>query len=547
MWIKTNFMVKRVVLCGLLALITVVVTPLCVKATEPQLVINIVVGSLRSSDLDRYHDNLSDGGFRRLMEGGVYVTSAQVDYALCSTAAGLATLSTGTQPSVHGIIGESWWSYADSSRVSLIGDSKAHPIEFSIGAVSCSPNRLIVPTTGDMLRYLHPESKHFTIAIDALSAVVTTGRSGIAYWAETNKTHWTTSSAYTDRLADWVKEYNRTESNDMYRMERWTPLYDAKLYKNSEVAVIEDIKGRSTKLLSDVDLKLAKSKIGHMCYTPAGNSMVIEFARRLIAQERLATNDTPDLLNIVLDTPRYIATVYGPESMEYEDMLYRLDKKLEEFLTYVYAQVKEPSDVVIVVSSPHGTSPSYNPVGHKPKERFNVLQAEVLVNAFLGAHYGSDNYVLGFANNAIYLNHTALLNKQLSIDAIREQVATFMLQLRGVATAISASSLRNTSFAEGRSRLLQQSFYATRSGDVIVDLQPGWIIERSDCRSAADAGYNYDREVPLIIYGGIEPQVVERSVSIVELAPTIAHILGIERPWASTTRPMSEVRRAENR
>ena len=191
--------------------------------------------------------------------------------------------------------------------------------------------------------------------------------------------------------------------------------------------------------------------------------------------------------------------------------------------------------------------PSYNPVGHKPKERFNVLQAEVLVNAFLGAHYGSDNYVLGFANNAIYLNHTALLNKQLSIDAIREQVATFMLQLRGVATAISASSLRNTSFAEGRSRLLQQSFYATRSGDVIVDLQPGWIIERSDCRSAADAGYNYDREVPLIIYGGIEPQVVERSVSIVELAPTIAHILGIERPWASTTRPMSEVRRAENR
>jgi hypothetical protein len=165
---------------------------------------------------------------------------------------------------------------------------------------------------------------------------------------------------------------------------------------------------------------------------------------------------------------------------------------------------------------------------------------EVIVNAFLGARYGSENYVLGFANNAIYLNHQTILEKRLSIESIREEVATFLLQMRGVATAISASSLRNTSFADGRTRLLQQSFYATRSGDVVVDFMPGWIIEDSATRSASDAGYNYDRKVPLIIYGTAAKGRYDKAVSIVEVAPTITALLGIEQPWASTANPLKE-------
>lgn len=536
-------MLRRTAIWAILSLIVIVSAPLCAIAREPQLVVNIVVSSLRSNDLSRYADNFSEGGFRRLMDGGVYFTSAYHDYAVCSTATGIATLTTGAQPSSHGVVGSEWWNYIDSSRVSLIDDSKARPIEFSIGAESCSPHRLVAPTIGDMLITANPKSKNITIAIDALSAVVATGHRGIAYWAESNKTHWTTSSAYTESLPQWVCNYNQLGFNDIYHMDRWTPIYYAKIYKNEEVAVIEDIKGKSTKLLSNVDLTLASSKIGHMRYTPAGNNMVLEFARSLITQEQLTSNDTPDLLNIILDTPRYIATTYGPESMEYEDMLYRLDKKLEEFLNHLYAQVDDPSEVIVVLSSPHGTSPSYNRIGQKAQERFNVRQVEVLVNAFLGARYGSDSYILGFANNAIYLNHSLILDKRLSLETIREEVATFMLQLRGVASTLSASSLRNTSFAEGRSRLLQQSFYATRSGDVIVDLQPGWIIESNETRSAADAGYNYDREVPVIIYGGLVPMVVERPISIIEIAPTVATLLGIERPWASTALPIAEIKR----
>ncbi len=521
-------------------LATIIFALTAAMAQKPQLVVNIIIGSMRSNDIERYASNLSDNGFKRLANGGVVYTNACYDYALTSSAAGLATLATGTQPSIHGAIGEYWWNYTDESRVSLIGDPKACPVPFSTGAGSYSPHRLSCPTLGDMLTAANPESKSFTVAIDPLSALLLTGHSGVAYWPETNKTNWTTSSAYLHELPLWVRNYNANQTNSMYTLKRWTPLYAASTYCNNEVAVIEDIKNKSTKLISDVNLQLANSPIGAMRYTPAGNTMLLEFASMLIAQERLGSDSAPDILNICLDTSRYIASTYGPESMEYEDMLYRLDKDIEEFLTFLYAQIKDPRHIVVVVTSDHGTSPSYNPIGSTARERFNVRQMEVIVNAFLGARYGSDHYVMGFANNALYLNHRILLEKHLAIEAIREEVATFLLQMRGVATAISASSLRNTSFADGRSRLVQQSFYATRSGDILIDFMPGWIIEDSAVRSASDAGYNYDRKVPLIIYGtGIAGSYSE-EVSMVMVAPTIARLLGIEQPWASTATPLKE-------
>jgi len=221
-------------------------------------------------------------------------------------------------------------------------------------------------------------------------------------------------------------------------------------------------------------------------------------------------------------------------------MLYRLDKSLADFLTFLYAQFDDPEDVVVVLSSDHGTSPAYNPVGGVTRERFNVSQMVVLVNAFLGARYGSADYILGFANNALYLDHTLLQERRIDLETVREEVAVFLLQLRGVANALSASSLRNTAFANGRSRLLQQSFVPTRSGDVVIDFMPGWTIEDSNYRSASHAGYYYDRRVPLIISHSGDARRIDREVSITQVAPTLANILGIEAPWASEAEPLAE-------
>lgn len=534
----------RATILTLLAILTMPLFGIEAKAQEdrPRLVVNIIVGSMRASDLERYGDNFGEYGFKRLMGSGAYFTDAEYDYSLTSTAAGLATLSTGAQPSIHGVVGDSWWDHVNNAYVELVADAKSQPVPFSTGSISCSPHRLQAPTLGDMIVEANPQSKQITIAINPQSAIVLNGKQGVAYWAERNKTYWTTSSAYLDKIPKWVADYNSSNGNNDYTIRRWEPYGAIAYYHNSEVAVVEDIKGKRTNLISGIDLHLDRSLYGQMCYTPAGNTMLLEFATQAVTHEALGRDSATDILNIYLDTSRYITEVYGPESIEYEDMLYRLDADIARFLTYLYVFVGSEEDVVVVLTSDHGTAPSYNPHGSQERERFNHRQMEVIVNAFLGARYGSGNYVIGFANNALYLNHELLNSKKLSIATIQEEVATFLLQMRGVSTALSATALRNTSFCEGRQRLMQQSFHATRSGDVVIDFMPGWMVESLDYRSTSHAGYLYDRSVPLIICGGgVATQRVVRTVSIAEVAPTIAHLVGVDAPWASSARPMTEL------
>ncbi|MBP3455764.1 MAG: alkaline phosphatase family protein [Alistipes sp.] len=517
-----------------------------VSAGQPRLTINIIVGSMRASDLERYADNFTDGGFRRLMQGGALYRNAAYDYMLTTTPVSLATIVTGAQPSVHGIVGEGWYDYTDNSLVGLIDDDKEQSLRFSTGSGNYSPRRLIAPTLADALLASNDSSKAVSIAVDPVAAIVMAGKSGEAYWAEGVQTHWTTSSYYVRTLPQWIEQYNLHDTNQFYELSRWTTLYDYDKYINSEVSVIEGVSNTSdkrVKLVEGTDLKLASSRMGRMRYTPAGNTMILEFATSMITIGKLGTDADPDILNIYLDPARYIAEAYGPESVEYEDMLYRLDKDLEEFLTFVTAQFESPSQLLVTLTSDHGTSPSYNPSGKRAAERFNHRQMEVIVNAFLGARYGSDNYITGYRNNAIYLDHNLLYRKNIELDTIQEQIAAFVLQFRGVSHALSARAMRNTSFGEGTGRSMQRSFYPARSGDVVITLMPGWIDERDDCRSLSGSAYNYDRRVPMIIFGGgIKAARIDSPTDITDLTATEAYMLGIDAPAAASGRILDEAR-----
>ncbi len=73
-----------------------------------------------------------------------------------------------------------------------------------------------------------------------------------------------------------------------------------------------------------------------------------------------------------------------------------------------------------------------------------------------------------------------------------------------------------------------------RSGDVVINLMPGWIEEREACRSMSGSMYGYDTEVPLIFYGTGAGQLhVNRRVEMTSVAPTLARLAGITEPAAA--------------
>ena len=523
--------------------ITTIIASLAVNeataAEQPRLLVNIVVSGMRTDDLVRYNKNFSNGGFNRLINNGAYFTNASYDYMQTTTPVGLATLSTGAMPSTHGVVSDSWFDYVGNKRVSLIEDSKEQCVNYSGDAIGYSPRQLIAETISDAMIQSDSTSQVATIAIEPLSAIVTAGHSGEVYWMETLQTAWTTSSYYTKELPAWITQYNQTDKNLDFLTKRWNALLEYDNYLNSRVACIEGLKSKQNKRIDHIEEdaaainKIFSDEYEQMCYTPTGNSALLAFAKQMVANNKMGGDEVPDILNIVLDTPRKICGRFGPESVEYEDMLYRLDRDLEEFISFVTAQVTDPQQIVVTLCSDHGTSPSFD-IESNHVERFNVRQAEVITNAFIGAQHGNGEWVLGYIDRAIYLNHDLIIEKGLSLKDMQHDVATFMMQLRGVSHAVAAEAMRNTYFGSGYGRKIQNGFYPRRSGDVIINLMPEWIEEKENVRSSSGSMYLYDREVPLIIFGGgVTKGKYSQKVDMTSLATTSARLLGIDSPSAA--------------
>lgn len=523
--------------------ITTIIASLAINETtaaeRPRLLVNIVVSGMRTDDLVRYNKNFSNGGFNRLINNGAYFTNASYDYMQTTTPVGLATLSTGAMPSTHGVVSDSWFDYVGNKRVSLIEDSKEQCVNYSGDAIGYSPRQLIAETICDAMIQSDSTSQVATIAIEPLSAIVTAGHSGEVYWMETLQTAWTTSSYYTKELPAWITQYNQTDKNLDFLTKRWNALLEYDNYLNSRVACIEGLKSKQNKRIDHIEEdaaainKIFSDEYEQMCYTPTGNSALLAFAKQMVANNKMGGDEVPDILNIVLDTPRKICSRFGPESVEYEDMLYRLDRDLEEFISFVTAQVTDPQQIVVTLCSDHGTSPSFD-IESNHVERFNIRQAEVITNAFIGAQHGNGEWVLGYIDRAIYLNHDLIIEKGLSLKDMQHDVATFMMQLRGVSHAVAAEAMRNTYFGSGYGRKIQNGFYPRRSGDVIINLMPEWIEEKENVRSSSGSMYLYDREVPLIIFGGgVTKGKYSQKVDMTSLATTEARLLGIGSPSAA--------------
>lgn len=532
---------RRTIHCILLLLAGL--GPMTLRAAErPRLVVNIVVGSMRAGDLERYSENFCNGGFRRLMEEGIRFTDSHYDYQRTSTPVSLATLTTGAMPYTHGVTGYRWIEYTDNSVTELIVDRRVTGLNHADD--NFSPQQLIAPTLGEALQAESPASRVVTVAMDPVSAVIMGGKCGEVYWLERGRNEWTSSTWYMSMLPASVRNINQYKFNSTYLFSEWSTLLYRDQYVNTRYSDVRltDFKSNAPARRSSRQLRV-ETEYNKLLLTPAGNTALLALAKALIYEESLGSDAAPDLLNICLDTSRCMNEAYGPESVEVEDMYYRLDRALEDLFSYLDTQLK-PEHYVVMLTSDHGTSPAADPDSDEEETRiFNGRQAEVLVNSFLNARYGTGDWVLGYEEGAFFLNHNLVYAKGLNLNEIQEEVAVFALQLRGVSHAHSALSLRTSSFGSGYARRMQNSFYPRRSGDVLINLMPGWIEQQEGTISSSGSMYGYDTHVPLLFCGRGIPRnrEVHRRVDMTQVAPTLAALLGIEAPAAAEGAVLQEI------
>src|SRR5947209_15706409 len=84
---------------------------------RPKLVVGIVVDQMRWDYLYRFYNQYGNDGFKRLLREGFTCENAFIPYTPTVTAAGHTCVYTGSVPSLHGIVGNSWYDKEQKKEV----------------------------------------------------------------------------------------------------------------------------------------------------------------------------------------------------------------------------------------------------------------------------------------------------------------------------------------------------------------------------------------------------------------------------------------------
>ena len=87
--------------------------------------------------------------------------------------------------------------------------------------------------------------------------------------------------------------------------------------------------------------------------------------------------------------------------------------------------------------------------------------------------------------------------------------------------------------------LVSYGFNNNLSGVIVYTLMPNWTYPRKG--STHGSRFDHDTHVPLIFYGnGIKKGSISRRTDVIDIAPTVATVLGINSPIASTGQVIHE-------
>jgi predicted AlkP superfamily pyrophosphatase or phosphodiesterase len=521
---------------------------------KPKLIIGIVIEQLRYDQLEKYKDKFGENGIKRLLNEGTFYKNAYYQYALTQSAPGYATISTGTEPSFHGITSDNWYLPLRNELIYCTKDGTVNPVGGSYENGLQSPLNLLSSTFSDELELsTNNQSKVYGIGLKGYSSILSTGHAGDgAYWYDGVTGTWMTSSYYMDSLPAWVNDFNALMMSESYLNGVWNLMQSKDCYLQCLPDSNEYESGFNgltyfpydLKKLSTIGTGILNKKRDYSLLreTPFGNSFTNEFALRLIKEEGMGSDDITDFLSINYSATDYIGHRFGPSSVEMADAILRLDKDIETLLNYLNDSIGK-RNVLIYFTSAHGISeiPAVLQKNKIPSGYFQRNQAVLLLKSYLNAVYGEGDWVKGYYENQIFLNRILIEDSKIPLEEIQKKIARFLVQFSGIASAIPYSAFEANDFGNGLLKKISNGFNSQRSGDIFITLNPGWV-DKDDYVTNHNSPYDYDSHVPLIWYGwSVNRTSVTRNINISDIAATLSGLCKIPLPNASTGTVLDEL------
>ena len=537
-------------------------------AEKPDLVLQITVDGLRADLIERYKHNFGEGGFRYLMDDGTYYTNANYQHGNTETIVGHVSLATGAPPSVHGMVGNVWYDRSEERLVYNVEDgnyttltsgagvdkaTEIDPTQKAAQGDGRSPEPILSTTFGDELMISNSgKSKVFGVSVKDRGAISLAGHSGKAFWFSKAQSEFVTSDYYYDEYPDWVSRWNEKKVAAQYSKQKWELSLPREQYTLQEHDTDYKVKLGDFQRTFPHPYGPASYKYYSTTLTvsPAGDEITENFASTLLMQEKLGQGDATDYLSVSFSSNDYVVHLYGPESLETEDNLIRLDKTIAKLLKTVDDQVGL-ENTLIVLSADHGVpeaSPAANALGFTQAQYFDkdaLLSSGV--EKRLKHEFGlSKDAIRLYAQPYIYLNHDLIAEKKLDLAKVQEAMADEIAKIKGVAFAVSSSDIAKNRVPDTHvMQLIKNNYHPARSGDVYVVFAPrSYINDMEGLQIASTHGspWKYDTHVPVIFAGyDVEAKKVSRAVTPYDIAPTLSNKLGITQPSGSVGEVLKEI------
>ena len=525
-------------------------------APTPKLVVVLVMDQFRADALTRYAPYFGEGGFKWLMRNGATMTNAHSPHATTFTGPGHALILSGSYGHVSGIIGNRWYNRDSNQTESMFYDPGAEILGYKAVPKDddTSPRNFIGNNLSDQLRLSNNrQSKVVGIALKDRAAIMLAGKLGAAYWYHEGVGGFTSSTYYMKALPDWVRSFNDRRIPDQAMGRKWEKSLPEAAYSISRADNFpfeRDYHGLGRSFphtLTDPSGKPTAAFYEAFTATPWANDYQLEFARLAIEREGLGTDEYPDLLGISITSTDIAGHAFGPYSQEVQDLIVRTDKQLAAFFADLQKRFRK-GELLIAFTADHGATPmpEYMASLGVDAGRIKKKQLSDAIEGALNARYGTAKWIQVLEDPGVFLNRAVIAEKKLDPAEVERVAGEATLNVKGMHTYFTRSQFLNGQLPPNRwASIFEKSFYAGRSGDVLLMTKPfyfwGSYGERDDATTHGSP-YEYDTHVPMILVGpGVRPGSYGFGTDIADLAPTLASLLGVNAPAGTEGRRLHEI------
>ena len=520
------------------------------QVDRPKLVVMIVFDQMRGDYLSKWQPLFKEGGFKRLQQDGAWFTNCHYPYAYTITAPGHTSLMTGTSPYKHGIVANDWY---DRENRDTITSVTPPPDKVRSGR---GPYRRRVQVLGDVLiDLLMGKCKVFSFSIKDRSAILmAASKANGVYWFDNKKGKFMTSAFYRDEEHEFAKAFNRSNFVEKWLGTDWNrfdPNLDYAKHSGPDDFAAEGIgyeQGQTFPHPFKLGSKAATAKEVYYSAvenSPAGNELLLTFAKAAIVAEKLGQTDTTDLLTLSFSSNDLVGHCWGPDSQEVLDITLRSDALIKNLLDFLDTKVGK-GKYVVALSADHGVCPlpEFSKKGDRVVPELLTTRAEAFLNAtFLGEGKKTIWFeAVKKQNPWVYLNHATMKELGLEQSKVERAMADWLNGQPGVERAFTRTEMMAGGVADSPIfESVRKSFYASQSGDVMVILKPYHLFsppllstnpeKNAAFRTSHGTPHPYDTHVPLLVMG---PRVIagnrDERIAPQSIAAILADLLRIPAP-----------------